>query len=186
MINCVTLRHKRKIMADYKFYMTTVLQDPDGTRRKIRKYDIEGYFKGLKYKSLTGANAYGKPKGVYSESFAEEEGSRVFLDYPNDNRAQTDVTLTLYFLDPNKWGGNRSETTPYARMCGQYHSFVKAFRNRYVIWNDTARNRYMLLYMEEAPSISADKLKGLQYIEAQFKFKNVYGRSYATEEEIVL
>lgn len=173
-------------MAEYHFYMKRVTQDAGGTRRKESKeYDLEKDFAGLKYKSLSGANAYGKPKGVYAESFAEDPAMQVFVDGDGE-RAQTDITLSVYFLDPRKYGASGTGSTPYARMSALYHSFVEFLANRRIIYHDDARGRYLYLYMEDAHTLPADKLIGLQYIEAQFKFKNIYGKSFASESEITL
>lgn len=171
-------------MADYKFYMQRVYQGENGTRTMDSKvYDLEADFKGLKYKSLVGASQYGKPKGVYTESFSEDKAVLAYVD-PKGERAQTDITLNLYFLDPKKWGGTGTGTTPYERMNALYHSFVETFKNCYVIYHDTARKRYIYMYMEDAHSVSADRLIGLQYIECQFKFKNVYGQTFANSTDI--
>ncbi|MCF0201759.1 MAG: hypothetical protein HUK08_00200 [Bacteroidaceae bacterium] len=174
-------------MADYKFYMKKVLFDAQGKATKGQEYDLEQDFPGLRYKSMSGLNLYGKPTNDYTETFAETERARVFIG--SDTREQTSLTLTLYFFDPLKFFPVSPEpvgTTPYSRMVANYHNFMNTISGCGIIWHDTARGRYVYMYHESAQTISKDMLLDTQYIEVQIKFKNVYGRSFDSEDQITI
>jgi len=163
-------------MSEYQFFMRRAVQS--GTVWELEdEVDLESHFKGLRYKSCTGLGAYGKPKGVYTESYAEQDGVSVYVSAGGSAREQTDVTLTLYFFDPDK----RAVTDIESRMAaieaarGVYESFMAYISGCVVMYRDTARGRKVALYLSDNTEPSTDSLKGVVYLEVSFKFKNMRG-----------
>lgn len=142
-------------------------------------YDIKAYIKreneasGVEIHSLwpgmwllksENVTAYGKPKNIVTESYAETDGLKVWLPATLAREA-TDVTLTMCFLDE---GGDR-----YA----QYDSFVAYISNHVFQWWDTVRRRRERLLLTEKTEPNENFHGGIPYLEAKFKFKNVDGKA---------
>lgn len=165
-------------MPQYRFYMKRAVQS-EGGWTVGGEVDLEEHFKGLRYKSCTGLRAYGSPKGVYAETYAESAGARVYVS-PLPVYEQTDITLTLYFFDPQ----GRDVSSDAARSAAikaagaVYDSFVEYVSGGAVVYRDTARQRKVLMYLADKVEPSTDSLRGVVYMEAPFKFKNVYGCTF--------
>lgn len=146
----------------YHFYMQQT--DKAGTVVSNSKKDLETDFSGLVYKACKGLSSVGKPKNVYTENYAEASGLRTFL--PGDNGGSvaheaTDIELELLFKDS-------SRRATYDSFC----AYIKTHRLFY--W-DTARHKKVWLVLTDAIEPTEDVLKGVPYILATFKFKNLWG-----------
>lgn len=133
--------------------------------------DLENSFPGLHYCSCKGLEAVGKAKNIYTESYPESSGLRVY--HPSD-RAQevvneaTDIELELLFT-----GEDRRQTLS---------SFRAAIENGRLFYWDTARNKKVWLVLTDATDPKEDNIKGGKYILITFKFKNLWGKSKACDK----
>lgn len=170
-------------MAEYNFYIQPYTKQ--GTAYVAgTKYDIEqffspsntdkGYHAQLSYKSITGLEAYGKPR-PYVENFAESDMASVELP-TNDPREQTDITLALVIA----FAGDTN--TPKAQQIKAtddvYHDFIDAISGAFILYYDTARQRKVLIYQSDKIDPKTDSIKGIVYKEVEIKFKNIFGRSF--------
>lgn len=163
-------------------YMCDVLTDADtGVYSVGDEYNLERQFPGLRYKQFKGLSYYGAFKGVYEEDWAEEDGVDVYVS-PSDVREQTEVELSLYFFDPN---GSEDVSEAYLSMYEVYNAFMELVSASMVIYRDTVRQRRALLYLSEAIEPSVDSINGKIYLSAVFKFKNVYGRTFALDDTTI-
>lgn len=131
--------------------------------------DLEAEFSGLRYKECTGLNAYGEPKNVYSEDYAETSKAEVFVGGAPSYK-QTSIKLTLVFLE------NDSKDDK------AYHDFLAFVSGCKVAFRDTARKRKVLMYLTGATEPKSDTLKGQNYKEVTFTFTNVYGCTFGYDE----
>ena len=113
-------------MADYKFYM--IRYGETGASWK----DLEAEFPGLRYKECTGLNAYGEPKNVYSEDFAETSKAGVYVS-GTPTYKQTSIKLTLVFLENDE------------KDDSAYHGFLDFVSGCKMAYRDTARKRKVLM-----------------------------------------
>ena len=85
-------------MAEKKFYIQRYLKSEQGAWKAdgLRK-SLEDDFGGgsVRYKSLDGLNSKGKQKGVYTESYPENDALRVFVEYLQDALRAADRRVTL-------------------------------------------------------------------------------------------
>ena len=124
---------------------------------------LEDYFDGLVYLSCTGLSNFGRPKNVYSESFAEVEDLRVYMP-ETVVRENTDIEFVFGFEKEN-----RRDTFD------RFVDWVSGYKIKY--W-DTARNREVEMILMEKIEVDDDLLKGdSPYIVVPFKFKNLKGSS---------
>lgn len=161
----------------YDFLMTRVTLDAEGAEVKGEETEIESAFPGLVYKSMSGLDMFGKPR-PYVETYAEEDAASVYVD-ANDARKQTELTLTLYFFDPDD---NEEESDAIEAVEKVYRDFMAFVSGCTVIWRDTGRRRKVKMYLSSSTSPKTDRLYGQVYKEAEFKFTNVYGRSFDYED----
>lgn len=150
-------------MSDFLFYMIRYGENGAVWRNP------ESDFPGLRYKECTGLNAYGEPKNVYSEDFAETNKADVYV---SGDRAykQTTINLTLLFLEND----DKDDSS--------YHDFLEFVSGCKIAYRDTARNRKVLMYLTGSTDPKSDTLKGQKYKEVTFTFTNVYGCSFGFSE----
>lgn len=143
-------------MNEYKFFMTRLINN-----EWEKEISLEDYFNGMKYCSCTGLSIKGKPKNIYTESYAETEDLRIFLP-ESVVRENTDLEFVFAFR-----GKGRRDI--YDMFC----DWVTGHKIRY--W-DTCRMRQVDMVLLEATEPSDDYLYGSDpYITATFKFKNLKG-----------
>jgi len=151
-------------MSDVKFYMK---QDPssDGWQ------SIEEVFDGLKYKECKGLEDKGKPKNIYTESYADADKLRVYMPV-TVYRESTTITFTFVFI-----GDNRQS------VYEQFNSFVSGKK---IYYFDTMRKKNAYLLLNEAVTMGEDVYKGsVPYMLVDFKFTNIWGEcKQMTDEEI--
>ena len=162
---------------DYRFYMAQITGE-DGEKFTTGNFkDLEAYYPGLRYKQFKGLNSYGNPK-VYSETFAEDDEALVELG-ADGQREQTELTLTLYFIDLDK-----SDAAGYSSADKAYHDFMSFIEGHKIAYYDTARKRKAVMYLSSATTPTTDTLYGVAYKQVDFKFKNLFGRTFDESNDI--
>lgn len=171
-------------MPQYKFYMKKSTWSEEGWSTG-EEVDLEEHFKGLRYKSVNGLRTYGRPKGVYVETYAESDSARVYIS-PLSLYEQTDITLTLYFFDPlyRETLNDNARQSAIKAAGDVYDAFMEYITGGIINYYDTARQKSVFMYLNDSAEPSVDSLKGVIYIEVPFKFKNIYGRSFDASDKI--
>ena len=131
--------------------------------------DIEAQFK-CKYVKFEGLSETGNVKNVYTETYADSEGLRVYV--PDEVLYEhTDISLTLLFA-PSSTDENDVQYNERA--------FFEYVSGRKIEYHDTFRNRYVSLLLINKPEVVGELLYGgSRYREVKYTFKNIYGRSFA-------
>lgn len=123
--------------------------------------DLESYFNGMKYSKCVGLEDLGKPKNIYTETYADADSLRVHI--PEEvKREATDITFTFIFF-----GENRKSV---------YDRFNEFIKGQKLYYYDTARNKkaYMVLIDKTEPK--EDIYKGSKtYMSVDYKFQNLWG-----------
>lgn len=140
----------------YDFYMQ---QAPiDGVTQSIK--NLEDDFSGLLIKSVSGLNAKGKNKNVYTESFAEANGVNVWLGTPYYE--STNVSITCYFVGTNR-------KTTYDSFCNYINGHKIDF------WDSYNGKKVTLVLAEALDQPNEEKYGSNPNIEQTFKFTNING-----------
>ena len=147
----------------YEFYMQECDSKGNILANSVRK-SLERDFEGLKYSRIDGIEAFGSPKNVYSESYADADRLRVHA--PKDiKHKETTVTLTLYFV-----GDNRFESL------AAFNAYIGGGFHRY--W-DTARNKWFAFYVKDELKPAESMWYGsTPYLKMDYKLVNVFGRTF--------
>ena len=130
---------------------------------------LEQDFQGLRYASIDGIEAFGAPKNVYSESYADADRLRVYA--PADiKHKETTVTLTLYFVGENRF-----------TSLDAFNGYVKKGFHRY--W-DTARNKWFAFYVKDELKPAEQMWHGsTPYLKMDYKLINIFGRTFDVENQ---
>lgn len=147
---------------EYKYYMSRYVDNSWEAETSL-----EDYFNGMLYLSCSGLSSKGKPKNIYTESYAETDELRVYL--PDViTRENTDIEFSFAFK-----GENRRD------IYDKFTDWVSGYKIKY--W-DTCRNRVAEMILQEAIETSDDEIIGSEpYITVKFKFKNIKG---TTEKKV--
>lgn len=177
----LTLYSKRNLMADNKkFYIQRYTKSAqgawasDGTPKSLED-DFGGV---IRYKSMTGLNSKGKQKGVYTESYAETDTLRVFID-PNATHESTTCTLSVYVF-----GYNIDTTTSLPieeqtkKMEAAWDELYSYLEGSLVLWKDDYRQRKALFLVQDACEPSSDVIKNTPYLQCSVKLVNIFGRTF--------
>lgn len=124
--------------------------------------DLESSFQGMKYSKCDGLEDLGKPKNIYTETYADADTLRVHIPQSGVTREATTITFTFFFF-----GNNRQD------IYDKFNAFVKGNK---IYYYDTARQKraYMVLMDKTAPK--EDIYKGSHpYISVDYKFQNLWG-----------
>ena len=158
---------------DYKFYMQrcdkygSPMSVPDGTPNKDlleNPIDLESYFVGLLYRSCQGLNTIGKAKNIYTETYSDADGTRVFVPDEITNET-TKVILTIVFVGDDRFDV-RDRFNDYIR-----HGFHK-------YW-DTARKRSFVFYVDGELPIGEEKWYGSKpYLSCEYTLNNINGKTF--------
>jgi hypothetical protein len=139
-------------MADIKFYLSS---------NGLNWVDIEEKYSGMHYLKCKGLEDKGKPKNKYQEVFADSDELRVY-EPDNVMLESTDITFTFIFV-----GDDRQSV---------YENFYKDIKKGKYYYYDTMRYKKAYITLFEAVKPSDDIYKGsTPYIQADFKFKNLWG-----------
>ena len=149
-------------------------------------FDVEGgleiqkCFPGAYYKKAEGLEAYGKTI-IYEEDYPEESFPDIcFPDIPEEAKYEkTDFTLTLYFFDPDK---HEKEAEEIMAIDRSYHAFVEYITGSFIKYWDNVRHRKIMLTFSGGVKPVKDTLYGIIYKEVDFKFTNIYGKSFKLDE----
>lgn len=151
---------------NYKFYMQKVDIDGNAINESTIK-DLEKDFVGLKYSQAKGINNVGKQR-VYTENIVENERSEVYIP-ESPSYETTTIDLTLFFIDTNKNGVNKSRYETY----NEFNDYVRVGFHKY--W-DTARNRSFTFYIEDEIKIDEELWYGsTPYLKVTYRLQNVKG-----------
>lgn len=139
-----------------QFYMKRLGVDED-------YIDIEERFKGMRYMKCDGLEDLGKPKNIYTETYADADSLRVYL--PSEvKRAATTITFTFLFLGQDK-----------QKVYDEFNEYIK---NNKIYYYDTARKKRVCMVYQNATNPKTDDYKGSQpYIIAEYKFQNIKGEA---------
>ena len=124
--------------------------------------DLEYDFKGLKYMSMKGLDAIGKPK-IYVEEYADSDVLRTYI--PNDlKNSPTDCELTLAFVGSQRY-----------KAYSLFNDYIRQGYHRYF---DTKRLKAFLFFIDEAIEPSEEIWKGsVPYIQVTYKLRSIKGHA---------
>lgn len=106
--------------------------------------------------------AYGKPKNIVTESYAESDGLKVWLPLMTVTREATDVKLKMCFIGETRYD--------------EYDSFVTYITGHKLGWRDDVRNRYSEFVMVEKTKPDESFFGNMPYMNVEFTFKNIQGK----------
>lgn len=123
--------------------------------------DLETDYPGLKYMKCEGLEEVGKPKNIYTEDYAEQNGPRVY--HPTDSSGtvtheETKIKLSLLFT-------SRSA----------YHDFRAFLETGRLFYWDTARHLKVFLVLLDEVKVQDDSVKDGGYVQVDFTFTNLWG-----------
>ena len=170
-------------MIEPKVFIAKVSKGDDGKYAIIEgtTKNVMTDFEGVFYQAADGVEAIGQPR-VYTEEYPESDELSVYFPEKTTLKA-TDFTLKLYFIAPDDKKDN--EAIDY--ILNSYHSFMDYLQGSLILYWDNVRKRKLLLALTESVKPSTTSvLEGREYLAVSFKFKNVYGKSFALDDETEL
>lgn len=130
--------------------------------------NIESTYTGLRYKECKGLEDKGKPKNIYTESYADSDTLRVYMP-DKVLRESTTITFSFVFV-----GEDRKIA---------YERFFAYVSNGKLYYYDTARKKKAYMILKEALTITEDVYKGsTPYMIVDFKFTNLWGECKPVDE----
>lgn len=152
----------------YEFYMQECNSKGELLTDTAPK-NLEQDFQGLRYASIDGIEAFGAPKNVYSESYADADRLRVYAPTEIKHK-ETTVTLTLYFVGENRF-----------TSLNAFNEYVKKGFHRY--W-DTARNKWFAFFVKDELKPAEQMWHGsTPYLKMDYKLTNIFGRTFDVENQ---
>lgn len=144
--------------------------------------NLEDTFHGLRYNKIVGIEKFGGTNN-YVETFVEDDTAAVYTP-STAARGQNEVTLSLYFFDPDS-----SADKSYADMINAvetvYHKFLDFIDNKVLIYYDTARKRKVLMYQDGDIAPTKMVLKGGEpYFDVDIPFKTIKGHASIPTSEV--
>lgn len=175
------------------FYVRVWSRSSDGVyvASSVDGVSLEGgAFGACRYESCDGLESLGALKSNYVENYAEALSVRIWQYSGGVRHEQTEITLKLCFFgaDPAKSSSAvtaEDEADLFLKAQESYYAFVDAVDGKLVEYWDDYRKRRVLMYLNDAVSMASDKMFGFPYKEVQFKFTNVFGRSYALDDTTI-
>lgn len=133
----------------------------DGTHPADFK-DLEYDFKGLKYMSMKGLDAIGKPK-IYVEEYADSEVLRTYIPKELKN-SPTDCELTLAFVGSQRY-----------KAYSLFNDYIRQGYHRYF---DSKRLKELIFFVSESIEPSEEIWKGsVPYIQVTYKLRSIKGHA---------
>lgn len=168
-------------MAEKKFYIQRYLKSEQGAWKAdgLRK-SLEDDFCGgsVRYKSLDGLNSKGKQKGVYTESYPENDALRVFVD-PNARHESTNATLSVCVFGYDVDGTTELSVTEQIKAAEKaWDSLYAYLEGALILWYDDYRQKKALFLVQDATEPSTDNIKNIPYLLCSVKLVNVFGQSF--------
>lgn len=148
--------------SQYTHYMQRVDQADN-----LGEIDIEEQFSGLLYMSAEGMNDIGKPKNIYTESYAESDALSVYL--PQDSGYANEATkITMHFLVVGD--ASTRQTT-----IKNFFDYIRVGVHKY--W-DNARNLNLYFIVTDELKVSDERWHGsTPYVELVVTLQNINGRT---------
>lgn len=117
------------------------------------------------YRKCGGLEDVGKPKNIYTETYADSDTTRI--DFPSEiTHEATTITLDLVVRrDPLTEDGD-NELKGIVDLV--------AFTTPTVFW-DTVRQKMAVMTLMNAAEAKEDNYKGMKYLEVELKFSNLMG-----------
>lgn len=148
-----------------KYYMRKYGTDDDAS---VPIIDLESYFDGMVIRSVNGLSSLGAPKNIYKETFAEDSEVRVYMPEVTE-RESTEVTIRASFRKSTRRDS--------------YDEFCDYISNGKIKYWDSVRNRLVYLILDSSIELDDDFLTGNDpFMTVEFKFMNLFGRSYEANE----
>lgn len=138
---------------DVKFYMKR-----DGVDEEY--INLESYFQGMRYMQCKGLEDLGKPKNIYTETYADADTLRVYIP-EKVKRGATTITFSFAFLGEDKQS-----------VYDAFNSFVEGYKIHYY---DTARKKASYMVLMERTTPKVDFYKGKPYMTVDYTFQNLWG-----------
>lgn len=138
---------------DVKFYMKRDGVDED-------YINLESYFQGMRYMQCKGLEDLGKPKNIYTETYADADTLRVYIP-EKVKRGATTITFSFAFLGEDKQS-----------VYDEFNSFVEGYKIHYY---DTARKKASYMVLMERTTPKVDFYKGKPYMTVDYTFQNLWG-----------
>lgn len=173
-------------MAEMKFHIQRYTKSGNGLFVKDGvSRSLEDDFGYIRYKSMTGLNSRGKQKGVYVETYAEADSARVwFAD--SAKREQVSSTLTVCcFGSAPELPTDKSEAELALAASVSWNGLLDWMENRLLLWTDDYRQRKALFYLSDAVEPQSDVIKGVPYLQCAVKLTNVFGRTFALDDNTI-
>ncbi len=166
-------------MSDKKFYIQKYKRNESGAwEADGAKKSLEDDFGYCRYLSLSGMNARGKQKNLYTETYAESDSARVwFAD--TAAREQPKITLSLAFFGDDPQSSSDKDVTELVLAAeNSWNEFYDWIEGGLLEWYDDYRQRKLLVYMQEACTPKNDEIKGVPYLKCEVPLLNVFGKSF--------
>lgn len=108
----------------------------------------------------------GQTKNIYTESFAEEDGIRVYSpENGNVTHDSYECQLVLNFIGDD--------------CLKNLEQFIDNYMGRKIEYYDTFRKKYASLIMQKEPKVSDERLySDRKYVHVEFTFTNFLGKVY--------
>lgn len=133
--------------------------------------DINGYSidssgkRVLYYRKCTGLEDMGKPKNIYTETYADSNTVRV--DFPNTiTREATTITLDLVLKRAQDVSSGDNDLREIVDLF--------AYSTPVVFW-DNVRQKMAVMTLLNSAEVKEDNYKGMKYLEVELKFNNLMG-----------
>ena len=170
-------------MIEPKVFIAKVSKDSNGKYSIVdgTTKEVTSDFVGTYYQSADGVETYGAPR-VYTEEYPESKELDVF--FPEDtNLKSTEFTLKLYFIAPSDKKDN--EAIEYINTA--YNTFTEFITGGKILYWDNVRKRKLLIALTDSVKpTTTSVLSGREYLAVSFKFKNIYGKPFALDDETEL
>lgn len=154
-----------------KLYISKVTQTSPGQFVSQNDIDLFDHFKGAAYKEAKALEYYGKPQ-IITEKYPEYPAPQtLFLN----TYESCDFKLPLYFFDTQQ---HTDQIEAITSVDNTYHSFVDFISGTFIRLKDNIRKRKVLLLYQDATTTKTDTLYGVIYKEVEFKFTNIFGKSF--------
>lgn len=161
-------------MDGINFYMKNVTAKESNFRNIENSFVSEftkdniTYKSYMRYSKCTGLEAKGKPKNIYTESFPDSNELVVYMPSVV-HRDSTDVVFTFLFIGEEK-----------QKVYDNFYNYIK---DSEIYYYDTKRLKKVKLLLLDAVTPTEDNYKGsINYLSADFKFKNIRGFSENCDE----
>lgn len=166
-------------MIEPQIFISPAIKGSDGkfVVDTSKEKDILSVFPNIVYNEIDGMNTYGKAK-VYTESFAEEASTDTF--FPKEKMYDTtEFNLKLYLIDDSSDKDNASKID---KNIEQYHAIIDELSWKYIRLKDNIRKRKVMLVLSDSVKPTKENLKGVIYTSFTLKFVNIFGRSFALDD----